>query len=390
MLKKLSKYSSYKTRNKALEKNLNLNLKSTLKSFQDASQIQAVHCENLIGATSLPLGVAGPINVDLQEASTNPSGLRSKTKKTYVPLATSEGALVASVSRGFKALNLAKELEVESTQAGTTRGPVFQVESLNQAQKFVSWLDSEYAKGSLGVVASANSKYLKLLKLESRILGTQIFVRFYYDTGQAMGMNMATIATQSLVDYISQKLSWATCLAVSGNFCVDKKPSWQNFINLRGQQVWARSVINNRSFKKIFRVETASFFETWMAKCMHGSIMSGALGFNSHFANIVAAFFLATGQDPAQIVEGSHGLTTCQILNNKDIEVGIYMPAVMLGMVGGGTKLSTQKEAIALTKVKNTREMCMLLGLTVLAGELSLMASLAEGGLSRSHQRLGR
>jgi len=204
-----------------------------------------------------------------------------------------------------------------------------------------------------------------------------------------MGMNMATIATDKIVSYIENKTK-VPCLAISGNFCVDKKPAWLNFISGRGRRVWAEAVVKKDLVKIILKTNPQKLFDVWLAKCMMGSIMSGSMGFNSHFANVVAAFFAATGQDLAHVVEGSMGVTTMKILESGDLYVSVYLPAVMIGTIGGGTKLAIKKEALSIMKVTSSDALAEILGCAVLAGELSLLSSLAEGSLAKAHTRLGR
>lgn len=337
----------------------------------------SIHCENLIGATSLPLGVAGPLWIKGEFVDAD----------FYIPLSTTEGALVASVNRGCKVVIEAGGVNVQTHRIGTTRGPVFYTGSLRKSEEFFHWIKKNEEK--LAQIAEKTSSHLKFKKVDIRTLSDHAFIRFYFDTQDAMGMNMVTIATQKIVDYI-EKETRTKCLSVAGNFDIDKKPSWLNFINNRGFKGWAEVVIPKKAIKEVLKSTPQKVFEVWLGKCMLGSIMSGSLGFNSHFANIVAAFFAATGQDLAHVVEGSLGITTTKVLPNGDLYFSIYMPAIMLGTVGGGTKLKTKQEALSIIGVKKSVELAEVLLGAVLAGELSLLSSLAEGTLARAHQRLGR
>jgi hydroxymethylglutaryl-CoA reductase (NADPH) len=363
----LRDFSGTKERREFLEKILSLKLDNIAKAYIDEEK--DIHCENLIGATTLPLGVAGPLN------------------NYYIPLATTEGALVASVNRGCKAIESSGGAVINVESVGTTRGPVYETSGIKASLKFKKWLDDNFA--SLKKVAESTSSYLKLKKIETRMTGCYVYVRFYYDTTDAMGMNMATIATDSLNQLIESKTG-IECLAVSGNFCIDKKPSWLNFVSGRGKRIWAEVTIKNPILKSILNTTSQKIYDVWLAKCMIGSAMSGSMGFNAHYANIVAAFFAATGQDLAHVVEGSMGITTAKVLENKDLYFSVYLPALMLGTVGGGTRLKTKKEAIAITGAKNITELVEVLAGAVLAGELSLLASLSEGSLAEAHQKLGR
>lgn len=206
-----------------------------------------------------------------------------------------------------------------------------------------------------------------------------------------MGMNMVTIATQKAVELIERETG-TRCLSVAGNYDIDKKPAWLNFINNRGFKVWAETIIKKEVLENVLKTSAEKFFDVWLAKCMIGSAMSGSLGFNAQYANIIAAIFIATGQDPAHVVEGSMGITTAKVLNG-DLLVSVYLPALNVGTVGGGTNLATQLEALTILGVAgsgNVEKFAEIIGGAVLAGEISLLASLAEGSLAAAHKKLGR
>jgi hydroxymethylglutaryl-CoA reductase (NADPH) len=205
---------------------------------------------------------------------------------------------------------------------------------------------------------------------------------------------MATFATQQITDFIFGKTG-IKCLSLSGNYCIDKKPSWLNFTTGRGFKVWAEIVLPKEVLQRILKTSARNFYNVWLAKCMVGSAISGSMGFNAQFANIVAAIFLATGQDPAHIVEGSLGVTTAEMLE-EDLYVSVYLPDLMVGTVGGGTGLATQEEALSILGIKggsngkNSEKLAEIIGAAVLAGEISLLSSLAEGSLVKAHKRLAR
>jgi len=371
----LKDFKTTKERREYLEKTLNVKLN---KIAQIETDEENIHCENLIGSTTVPLGVAGSLKIQNSEF---------RIQNYFIPLATTEGALVASVSRGCKAINLSGGAKTFVENVGVTRGPVFETSGLQESFVFKKWLKDNFEL--LKMEAEKTSSYLKLKKLGTRIVGTYVYVRFYFDTDQAMGMNMITIATDSINRLIETKTK-IKCLSVSGNFCIDKKPAWLNFISGRGKRVWAEVILRKEVVKEVLKTTPEKFFEVWLAKCMIGSAMSGSLGFNAHFANIVAAFFASTGQDLAHVVEGSMGVTTAKILDNGDLYVSVYLPSVMLGIVGGGTKLKIKQEALSIIGTKTSLQLAEVLGGAVLAGEISLLASLAEGSLAETHEKLGR
>ncbi len=392
----LRDFTSAQKRRGALEKQLKIKLTNIAGFNFTEEQVNGRNIENLIGATQIPLGVAGPVRVKARlpktgtvgqgKAESLPAG-KAGVKEHYIPLATTEGALVASISRGCKAITEAGGAIVEIENVGISRGPVFKTSGIEQNRKTKNWIESHISL--ISQITQKTSSHLKLLKVETNSVGRNLFVRFSYDPEDAMGMNMATIATEAAADLI-EKETGAECIALAGNYDLDKKPSWLNFIQGRGKKIWAEVTLSKKTVKKILKTTPEKIVEVVESKCHLGSIMSGSLGFNSHFANIIAAIFLATGQDPAHIVEGSLGVTTAERLENGDLYFSIYLPSIQVGTVGGGTHLPTQQEALNLMNVSNVLEYARVLGSAVLAGELSLISSLAEGSLAKAHQKLAR
>jgi hydroxymethylglutaryl-CoA reductase (NADPH) len=363
-----------------MDKSLFSGLKSVKKVLIDEKK--NIHCENLIGAVSLPLGVAGPLIIKSQITNN-----KSQKKQHYVPLATTEGALVASVNRGCKAVRLSGGISVFCDNVGVTRGPVFETSGIRESRRLKKWLTENFFL--IKKTSELTSSHLKLIKIETKVIGRYIYVRFSYDTGEAMGMNMVTLATQAIIELIEKKTK-IRCLSIAGNFDIDKKPAWLNSFQGRGKTVLAEIIIPKDIVKTVLKTTSQKIFDLWLGKNILGSVISGSLGYNAHFANIVAAFYAATGQDLAHTVEGSLGISIVKVLVNGDLYFSVYLPAIMVGMVGGGTRLMTQTEARNITKAKNAEELAEVLGGAVLAGELSLLASLAEGSLAKAHKKLGR
>ncbi len=371
-------YKSATERRTALEKEVKVDLQDIVSFSFDEAVVSAKNCENLIGSVHVPLGIAGPLSIQNSE---------SRIQNYYIPLATTEGALVASVSRGCKAITLSGGAHVYVQKAGMTRGPVFYTASLEKSKKLTEWIGKN--EQVLKKVAEKTSSHLTYKKAFVRMLGNYVFVRFSFDTQDAMGMNMATIATEAISEII-EKETGVQCLAVAGNFDIDKKASFLNFIENRGFVVWAEVVLQKDIINSVLKTTPQKIFDVWLAKCMVGSAMSGSLGFNAQFANIVAAMGIATGQDPAHVVEGSMGITTTKVLENDDLHISVYLPSLILGTVGGGTGLATQKEALAILGVAGSEKLAEITAAAVLAGEISLLASLSEGSLGKAHQKLGR
>lgn len=338
----------------------------------------------MIGIAQVPLGIAGPIRV---------VRAGGQTDDVYLPLATTEGALVASVNRGAKAIRESGGAVVHSHRVGATRGPVFKVNTLAENVNVSRFLESQFEE--LKRIAEGTSHHLTLKAVTSQGVGLYRYVRFVFDTQDAMGLNMATIATDAAARFIEAQTG-ARCLALSGNFCVDKKPSWQNILNNRGMEVWAEVVIPEAVLAHVLKTTAQSVRETWFAKCMLGSAVSGSMGYNAQYANVVAALFIATGQDPAHVVEGSVGITTAEVVNSRDLYLGVYLPDLMVGTIGGGTGLATQREMLTLLGVyggndgKNAQAFAEIVGAAVLAGEVSLLSALEEGTLATAHAALAR
>ena len=374
--KKLTEFTNSKKRREFLEHKLKVKLDLIKRAQVEKERI--LNCENLIGATIIPLGVIGPLAIKREAYN---------IKYYYVPLATTEGALVASLNRGSKAITASGGAIVNTHKVGTTRGPVFFTGGIEKSSLFSRWIKKNEKK--LAKEAEKTSLHLKFSKAEVKTVGPYAYVRFYFDTQDAMGMNMVTIATQKIVNLI-QKETGIKCLSIAGNFDIDKKPAWLNFIANRGFKAWAEVTIPKKVIKEVLKSDASRIFEVWLAKCMVGSAMSGSLGFNAHFANAASAFFAATGQDLSHTVEGSMGITLVKLLDSGDLYFSVYMPSVMIGTVGGGTKLKIKQEALSSVGAKSSEELAGVFVATVLAGEISLLASLAQGTLAEAHEMLGR
>lgn len=378
----LRDFKTIEERRKFIGRIKKLNLPAISIYPKGLEEAQQSNCENIIGAVQLPLGIAGPLKIHGRHAAGD----------YFIPLATTEGALVASVNRGCKAITAAGGAVVYEESAGITRGPVFKTNDIGGSLKLKGWLDKHFLQ--LKKMARTTSSHLELEKVDTRIVGRNVYVRFSFDTQDAMGMNMATIATDKLALFIKQETGCGY-LALAANYDIDKKPAWLNFILGRGRQVWAQATISQKIVADVLKTTGEKIDKLAVEKCLLGSAVSGSIGFNAHFANMIAAIFIATGQDAAHITEGSLGITATEIIDNQ-LYISVYLPDLPLGTVGGGTGLPAQKEALGLLGVaggnrgKNSSCLAEIVGATVLAGELSLLASLAEGSLASAHQRLAR
>ncbi len=352
----------------------------------DVQQASRRHCENFIGVAQIPMGIAGPLAVRGKYAEGD----------FYVPLATTEAALVASTNRGCTAIRAAGGAVVRVEDVGMTRAPVFRTSGIVQTQALLAWIRDHFAE--IRAVAERTSKHLKLLDVRPFAFGTTVFLRFRFDSGDAMGMNMATIACDRVVSELIEPATGAACIGLSGNYCVDKKPAEINFQEGRGKRIYAEVVLDREVLGDVLKTTAASLVEVQYRKNLLGSIAAGSRGYNAHFANVLAAFFIATGQDPAHVVEGSLGVTCIEARDEGSVFASVFLPDVPIGAIGGGTALGTQSEALAILGVAPIPErpgeaamrLAEILGAAVLAGELSLMSAFTSQDLARAHEKLAR
>lgn len=343
--------------------------------------------ENLIGAVQVPLGIAGEIIIKGEYADGT----------YYLPLATTEGALVASVNRGCSIITKSGGTTVRVFKNMMTRAPVFKFDSLEETKDFYDWLLMPETFDQVKRTADATTRFGQLLEMQPFVSGNNIHLRLGFDTKDAMGMNMITIASEAVTKFIADEKG-VPCVSLSGNMCTDKKPSAINAILGRGKTVVAEARLSGSFIQKTLKCTAESMFDVNYRKTFIGSMRAGSLGFNAHAANIVAALFLACGQDPAHVVEGSLCVTEMDLTPEGDLVCSVTMPAIEVGTVGGGTSVGTQQECLKLLGVagagdvpgENALALSEVVSAAVLAGEISLVAAQAAGHLARAHAQLGR
>jgi hydroxymethylglutaryl-CoA reductase (NADPH) len=344
-------------------------------------------CENVIGYMPLPLGVAGPLVIDGQSY--------------FLPMATTEGVLVASTSRGCKAINSGGGALTVLTGDGMTRGPCVGFETLERAGAAKVWLDSEVGQKTMRKAFDSTSRFARLQSVKTALAGTFLYIRFKTTTGDAMGMNMISKGVEHALSVMCNESGFddMEIISVSGNYCTDKKPAAINWIDGRGKSVVAEAIIPGDVVRKVLKSDVDALVELNIAKNLIGSAMAGSIGgFNAHAANIVTAIFLATGQDPAQNVESSNCITIMKNLRGS-LQISVSMPSIEVGTLGGGTVLEPQSAMLDLLGVRgahptspgdNARKLARIVAAAVLAGELSLCSALAAGHLVQSHMAHNR
>jgi len=364
-----------------------IKIENLAKNILNLNEIYGRHTENLIGAIQIPVGIAGPLPIN---------GLYAKGN-FYIPLATTEGALVASVNRGCSAIAKSGGANAAILNDEMSRAPALKTPSLYHSIKLIEWIKSNFDE--IKKVAESTTSHGKLIRIDPFIIGKIVYLRFTYQTGDAMGMNMATKATHEAIKYIKEKINFIKEVTLSGNVCTDKKVSSINWVLGRGKTVVAETTILREVVEKTLKTTPEAMVEVNYVKNYLGSARAGTIGgHNAHVANVIAGIFIATGQDPAQIMESASALTSLEIDEEGNLYASLFMPSLEVGTIGGGTRLQTQRECLRIMGCEgdgeisgeNAKKFAEIIASAALAGEISLIAALASDDLVKAHEKFGR
>jgi hydroxymethylglutaryl-CoA reductase (NADPH) len=336
--------------------------------------------ENFVGLAQIPLGIVGPLRVN---------GLHAHGD-FYVPLATSEGALVASHARGAAAICRAGGARAVCLMERVTRAPLFRFKDMVQAGRFVAFALDSFAR--LQQVAAGTTRHGRLEDLRVHWDGNLVYLLCDYSTGAASGQNMVTIATEQVVRYLAENCCdkpefWT----VESNLSGDKKASMQAFQFVRGKMVTAEAELPREVIVEDLRTTPEALQEFWQAATVAAS-HAGTIGGQGQFANGLAALFLACGQDVACVAEAAVGNTRFE-RTETGLYASVYLPNLICGTVGGGTGLPTARECLGLlgcTGDDSAPKLAEIAACVVLAGELSISAAISSGHFSAAHANLGR
>lgn len=348
--------------------------------FSFDPQVTKGNIENFTGVAQVPLGFAGPLMVKGEYAQ----------GEFVVPLATSEGTLVASYNRGMKVLNLCGGVITTIQGDHMQRAPVFVFESAREARAFRDWVDANLA--DIRREAEATTRVGKLQYIETYLASKFAYLRFNYFTGDAAGQNMVGRATFAACSWILENNKTIRRFYLESNLATDKKASQVNLMRTRGKRVTAECVIKRDVLLDVMRVEPESLHYHWGVANV-GSILSGANNNGLHSPNAITAMFIATGQDVANVAEGSAGIVYTELTPERDLYLSITIPSLIVATHGGGTHLPTQHECLAILgcvgkgKVNKLAE---IVAGTVLAGEISLAAAISSLEWVSSHEEYGR
>jgi len=340
------------------------------------------NCEHFTGVVQVPLGIAGPLLIDGEHAK----------GEFLIPLATSEGTLVASYNRGIKVVNLSGGAKCTVVRDAMQRAPVFVFEDARAARNFVDWIKENFKK--IAEEAEATSSVARLQYIDPYLSNKFAYMRFNYSTGDAAGQNMVGRATFAACSWILEAYNEHKIkhFYLESNFATDKKASQVNIMRTRGKRVTAEITFKRDVLIQHMRVEPEQLVYHYGVANI-GSILSGANNNGLHSANAITAMFIATGQDVANVSESSAGLVYTEVTPEGDLYFSITIPSLIIATYGGGTGLATQRECLEMLDCvgrDKVNKLAEIIAGTVLAGEISLASAISSSDWVSSHEQYGR
>ncbi|MBC7804796.1 MAG: hydroxymethylglutaryl-CoA reductase [Akkermansiaceae bacterium] len=353
----------------------------------DAMEAYEGNIENFIGTVKLPVGMAGPLRIN---------GLFAQGD-FHIPLATTEAALVASYHRGAQLLSEAGGCAAMLLSEGMNRAPGFAFADLREVGQFVAWALTSV--DTFREKAEATTRYGKLHDMKVAVEGNHVYLDFEYTTGDASGQNMVTIATAAICEYIVDESPVKPRYHfIEANISGDKKASARSFLTVRGKKVTAEVLIPGKLIAKRLHTTAKEMEQYWRMSAI-GGVMSGTIGIQGHYANGLTALYIACGQDAACIAESAVGVTRFEVVPSGELDTpdslyaSVTLPNLVVGTVGGGTGLPTQRACLDILGLAGPGNACALAEVCAalsLAGELSIIGALAAGDFASAHQRLAR
>ena len=336
--------------------------------------------ENFTGVAQVPIGFAGPLRINGEHAR----------GEFVIPLATTEGSLVASYSRGMKLLNLSGGATCTVQADRMQRAPVFVFDSAREARDFRDFVKTRL--DDIRAAAEATSHVAKLIEIECYLASKFAYLRFDYSTGDAGGQNMVSRATLSACDWIVRAVPSVRRYYLESNFATDKKASFVNLMRTRGKRVTAEATIPAPLLRQHMRVEPQQLIAHGMVANV-GAFMAGVNNNGLHSVNGITAMFIATGQDVANVAEASAGVIFSEVTPAGDLYISMTIPALIVASYGGGTGLATQRECLEILGCYGkgkVRKLAEIVAGVVLAGEISLASAISSLEWVSAHERLGR
>jgi hydroxymethylglutaryl-CoA reductase (NADPH) len=339
------------------------------------------HIENCLGTVKIPVGIAGPLRVRGIFAAGD----------YYVPMATTEAALVASYSRGAQVITEAGGCVSVMLNEGVSRTPGFAFHSLVTAGLFAVWCIEH--REELRTAAGQTTAHGELADIGVAIEGNHVYLLLEFTTGDASVQNMVTIATRAVCNYIGEHSPLQPEYSfVEANFSGDKKATALSFTTVRGKKVSAEVTLPRELVEHRLHTTPEHLERYWKMSAI-GAIQSGSIGIQGHFANALAALYIACGQDPACVAESAVGVTRMELNHEGNLYVSVTLPSIMVGTVGGGTSLPTQRaclEILGMAGAGHAQGLAEVCGPLALAGEISLTSAICSNDFARAHQKLAR
>jgi hydroxymethylglutaryl-CoA reductase (NADPH) len=333
--------------------------------------------ENYIGVSKIPIGLVGPLKV---------KGLHAYGV-FYVPMATTEGALVASYTRGSIVTYLSGGITSWSLVERVSRVPAFKFNNLIEIGKFTIWVSNQFEK--FKEITKNNSNHAELEDIMINISGNIVFISFDFNTKDAAGQNMTTIITDNICRFILENSPIKpVSYFIESNLSGDKKASYLSYMFVRGRKVVSEAIIDSKLIEKYLNT-TSEKINEYVNLATLAAMQSGTLGAQGHYANALAAIFIACGQDVACVSEAAVGITRTELIG-RDLYISVNIPNLIVGTVGGGTSLPTQRECLEIMGCygeSKANKFAEIIGAAILAGELSLIASISANDFAQAHKK---
>jgi hydroxymethylglutaryl-CoA reductase (NADPH) len=352
----------------------------TVSSYTIDPAVTQGNIENFVGTAQVPIGIAGPLTMVGEHAKGD----------FYIPMATTEGTLVASYSRGMRVINACGGARTTVVKHSMQRAPVFMFDNALDAREFGKWLNENI--DSIRGVVKTSSRTARLTEIEQYAVANMLYTRFCYETGDAAGQNMTGKATLFACEWIKANHPLKPRFVLSGNLDTDKKHSMMNMIQTRGKRVIAEFTLKRDVAKELLRIDTELLYRFRQIAYV-GTMQAGAAYAGAHSANGIAAMFIATGQDAANVSESHAGLNYGELLDNGDFYWSVTLPAMICATYGGGTALPTQRECLEMMDCYGTGKadkLAEIIAAVVLAGDVSLSSAILAHEWVSSHEKMGR
>ncbi|NLR94258.1 hydroxymethylglutaryl-CoA reductase [Flammeovirga sp. SR4] len=336
--------------------------------------------EHFTGVAQIPMGFAGPIKVNGEHA----------IGEFMIPMATTEGTLVASYNRGMKVANMCGGIKVSVVDDAMQRAPVFEFEDARGARDFVQWVKLNF--DTIKTEAETTSSIADLVYIDHFLSNKFAFLRFNFKTGDAAGQNMVGRATFAACSWILDQYSGIKNFFLESNFATDKKASQINIMRTRGKRVTAEVTLKKEVLQQYMRVDPEQLDHHSRIAAI-GSFLSGVNNTGLHSPNGITAMFIATGQDVANVSESSAGIIYTELTSNGDLYISITIPSLIIATYGGGTGIGTQKESLELLDCYGkgkAHKFAEIVAAVVLAGEISLASAISSSDWVSSHEQYGR